>query len=222
MDKPNIYDAASIMGTAVAGATAAQKSALYSPVKQKLGWIPEEKAVGIHPMASQPWRRWEMEKWQLLARHLIQQGLVVSVFGSPSEADELQRYFGSFGKINLRIVTGTLADYFAAVSRVNLLLCHDSFASHVACALDVPIILLNGANDPAAWAPPGAVVLAAGPELKCYPCYNRPTCFGSSSEYACVRHILMDSVVAAVWDVLADTYGDRHTFPLFQKRAHKV
>jgi heptosyltransferase III len=220
-NKPNIYDAASIVGAAVSGA-AAQKSALYTPAKKRIGWNPLERTVGIHPMASQPWRRWEMEKWQHLAQFLIKQGMDVHVFGAPSEAEELDQYFGLLDKSRVRIVTGGLTDYFAAVSQVHVLLCHDSFASHVAFALGVPTILLNGANDATAWPPPGTVVLAAGPGLTCYPCYNRPTCFGSSGEYACIRNIPIDSVIEAVWDVLKGTSSARHLFPLFQKPAEET
>jgi heptosyltransferase-3 len=211
-DKPNIYDATSIVGTAVSGATA-QRSALYTPAKKRIAWNPLERTVGIHPMASQPWRRWEMEKWQHVARFLAKHETDVHVFGAPSEAEELNEYFGLLDKSRIRIVTGGLSDYFAAVSQVRVLLCHDSFASHVAFALGVPTILLNGANDAAAWPPPEAMVLAAGPGLTCYPCYNRPTCFGKADEYACIRNIAIDSVIEAVWGALKGTSSDRHPFP---------
>lgn len=216
-DKPNIYDAASIVGTAVSGA-GGQKSALYSPTKKRIVWDPSENAVGIHPMASQPWRRWEMEKWQSLARHLVAQGVNVHVFGSPAEKEELLRYFGALDNSRISIVTGSLSDCFVAISKMRVLLCHDSFASHVAYALGVPTILLNGANDAAAWAPPEAVVLAAGPNLTCYPCYNRPTCFGSSNEYACIRHITVTSVIEAIWDLPRGTFSGRR-IPILQKPA---
>jgi len=219
-NKPNIYDAASIVGTAVSGAEV-QRSALYTPAKKKIAWDPLENVVGIHPMASQPWRRWEMEKWQSLARHLVEQEVEVHVFGSPSEKEELFRYFGALDSSRIRIVAGDLSECFVAISRLRVLLCHDSFASHVAYALGVPTILLNGANDAAAWAPPGAVVLAAGPSLTCYPCYNRPTCFGGSNEYACIRHIEIVSVIEAVWDLLRVTSSDRHIVPLLQQSAEK-
>ncbi len=216
-NKPNIYEAASIVGTAVSGA-AGQKPTLYTPAKQRITWNPVNKVVGIHPMASQPWRCWEMEKWQDLARLLVEREMEVHVFGAPSEAEELNKYFGPLDRSRIRIVTGSLSGYFAAVSQVRVLLCHDSFASHVAFAIGVPTILLNGANDAAAWAPPGATVLAAGPSLKCYPCYNRPTCFGKSDEYACIRHIAIDSAIKAVWEVLKDASSDRQISPLLSAK----
>jgi heptosyltransferase III len=213
LNLPNIYEAAAIVGTAVSGGEA-QPSALYTPAKRKMTWSPTERVVGIHPMASQPWRKWDMEKWQNLAKILIKCEIDVHVFGAPTDAEELNKYFGRLGTSRVKIVTGGLPDYFAAVSQVRILLCLDSFASHVAFALGVPTILLNGANDSAAWAPPGAVVVAAGPGMKCYPCYNRPTCFNSSTEYACIRDIAIDSVVEAVWNALESSPSDRHLFPL--------
>jgi heptosyltransferase III len=218
LNRPNIYEATAIVGTAVSGG-AAQPSALYTPAKRKIAWSPVERVVGIHPMASQPWRKWEMEKWQSLAKFLVEREIDVRVFGAPTDAEELNKYFGHLETSRVRIVTGGLADYFAAVSQVRVLLCLDSFASHVAFALGVPTILLNGANDATAWAPPGAGVLAAGPGMKCYPCYNRPTCFNSSTEYACIRDIAVDSVVEAVWNVLKNSSRDRHLFPLFGQPA---
>ena len=200
---PNVHDAVSLVGMAIAGG-AARRPALYTPEKQKIIWNPSSRGVGIHPMASQPWRRWELEKWSTVARVLIEHDLDVYVFGSPSEATELQENFGGFSESRLTIVTGGLADYFTAVSMMRVLLCPDSFASHVAYALGVPAILLNGANDATAWAPPGTRVLAAGPGLTCYPCYNRPTCFGTSHEYACVRRIEVDSVLEIAWAALRE------------------
>ena len=200
---PNVHDAALIVGTAVAG-VATRRSALYTPAKQKVVWNPMDRAVGIHPMASQPWRRWEMEKWAAVAHVLLERGLEVHVFGSPSEAGELKAHFGHLNGSGLQLLTGSLDDYFAAVSRMRVLLCPDSFASHVAYALGVPAILLNGANDATAWAPPGTRVLAAGPGLMCYPCYNRPTCIGTSHQYACVRRIEIDSVLETVWEALRE------------------
>jgi heptosyltransferase III len=204
LNNPNIYNAASIMGSAVSGA-AGQRSSLYTPSKERIVWNPVGETIGIHPMASQPWRRWEMEKWQFVARQLVESELQVCVFGAPSEANELQRYFGVLDKSRLRIVTGGLSGYFATMSQMRMLLCHDSFASHVAYALGVPTIFLNGANDADAWAPPGARILALGPAMTCYPCFNRPTCFDRSDEFACVRGISIDSVVDAVWSELKRT-----------------
>ncbi len=202
--QPNIHDAVASVGAAVTGARA-QKPALYTPAKEKITWSPEERAVGLHPMASQPWRRWELEKWSAVAQALIERDLNVHVFGAPTEAAELTKHFGSLDASRLRITTGRLSNYFSSVATMRVLLCPDSAASHVAYALGVPAILLNGANDAAAWAPPGTHVLAAGPELRCYPCYNRPTCFGSVDEYACVRRIQVNSVLETVWDVLGNT-----------------
>jgi heptosyltransferase-3 len=199
--KPNIYDAASILGSAVCEGPAYQ-SALYTPNKTHIRWKPQKGLVGIHPMASQPWRRWNLNQWREVADTLISCGLRVQVFGAPSEADELNRHFGDCSSSSLQIVTGSLSDYFVSVSKVELFLCHDSFASHVAYAIGVPIVFLNGANDANAWAPPGASVLAAGLGLPCYPCYNRPTCLGSPAEFACIRNISPDIVVKTVQHIL--------------------
>ena len=202
--QPNIHDAAASLGAAVTGAPA-RKPALYTPARKKFVWEPLERAVGLHPMASQPWRRWELSKWSGVAEALIERGLHVHVFGAPSETEELAEHFGHLDASRVSIRTGSLTSYFAAVARMRVLLCPDSSASHVAYALGVPTILLNGANDAEAWAPPGTTVLAAGPGLSCYPCYNRPTCFSSSGEYACVRRIRSDSVLDAVWEMLEST-----------------
>jgi heptosyltransferase-3 len=200
-NKPNIHDAAAIIGISVTGG-APWKPALYTPEKKKIAWNPLPHAVGIHPMASQPCRRWELYRWKAVAAVLVEREIDVYVFGSPAEESELTRHFGQLDASRVRIMTGSLTDYFAAVSKMRVLLCPDSFAAHVAYALGVPTILLNGANDAAAWAPPGTTVLAAGPELSCYPCYNRPTCFGSANEFACVRRIREQSVLETVWEVL--------------------
>lgn len=201
-DQPNVHDTVATIGRAVVGVTA-RRPALYTPAKKQLLWTPESRAVGLHPMASQLCRRWELAKWAVVAGRLIEQGLDVHVFGSPSEAEELTKHFGSLDTSKLRIVTGNLTTYFATVAKMRVLVCPDSFAAHVAYALGVPTILLNGANDAAAWAPPGTAVLADGPGMPCYPCYNRPTCIGTTHEYGCVRRIEIKSVLETVWEVLA-------------------
>jgi len=211
-DKPNIYDAASILGSTVGGVSA-EKSALYTPDKKRIAWEPNKKTIGIHPMASQPWRRWDLERWRHLVQLLIMRDVNIQVFGAPSEAEQLKEYFGSCDEAKIRIMTGSLPEYFLAVSKVQVLLCHDSFASHVAFAIGVPTVFLNGANDADAWAPPGSIVLAAGPGLECYPCYNRPTCLGKSKEFACIRDISTASVMEAVWDALRDHSIDRPLLP---------
>jgi ADP-heptose:LPS heptosyltransferase len=211
-DKPNIYEAASILGTAVGGVSA-EKSALYTPAKRRIVWAPVKRTVGIHPMASQPWRRWELDRWRHLAQILILRDMDIRIFGAPSELDRLREGFASCEQSRLRIVTGSLSDYFSEVSKVQVLLCHDSFASHVAYALGVPIIFLNGANDAEAWAPPGSVIFGAGPGLACYPCYNRPTCIGKSKQFACIGDIEVDQVVEAVWEALKEPSLDRPNFP---------
>lgn len=204
LDQPNMHDAAATVGRAVTGA-AASRPALYTSSHKKIAWTPLNRAVGLHPMASQPCRRWELEKWAALAGRLVENGFDVHVFGSPSEAAELTRHFGSLDSSKLSLIMGNLENYFATVAKMRVLLCPDSFAAHVAYALGVPAILLNGANDAKAWAPPGTVVLAAGPGMSCYPCYNRPTCVGSDHQYGCVQRIEMESVLKAVWGVLQST-----------------
>lgn len=203
-DEPNVHDSAATIGSAVTGA-AARKPALYTPLKEQITWKPMGWAVGLHPMASQPCRCWELEKWVVVADRLIERGLDVYVLGSPAEAAELTRHFGHLDTAKLSLVTGNLENYFATVAKMRMLLCPDSFASHVAYALGVPTILLNGANDAEAWSPPGTTILAAGPGMPCYPCYNRPTCLGSDHEYGCVRRIEIQSVLDTVWGVLQMT-----------------
>ena len=169
-------------------------------------------------MASQPWRCWELVKWVSVAHALIERGIHVHVFGSPTEGEQLRKHFGRLDPSKVSILTGSLAEYFAAVSHMRVFLCPDSFASHVAYALDVPTVLLNGANDAEAWAPPGTMVLAAGPGLTCYPCYNRPTCIGSAHEFACVRRIATESVLDTVWEVLRNLAVTQPTAVVEQSR----
>lgn len=199
-DHPNVYDAATIMGMAI-GSTVGKKSALFNSQKKRIGWYPIDRSIGIHPMASQPWRTWPMEKWKEVAEHLVENGMEVHVFGSSTEAPHLLSVFGHLVGSGLKIQTGDISAFFAALSEMQMLLCHDSFAAHVAYSIGVPIIFLNGANDATAWAPPGAKVLAYGPSMNCYPCYNRPTCIGKSHEYNCVRQITVNSVLSAVHEL---------------------
>jgi len=207
--RKNIYSAVEAMGEAM-GSTVNRRSALFDSQKEKIEWNPMDRAVGIHPTASQPGRIWPIEKWQEVVERLVEGGMDVSVFGAPAEAAQLRAAFGHLEGAGLKIQTGDIAAFFASLSRMQVLLCHDSFAAHAAYALGVPIVFLNGSNDAEAWAPPGARVLACGPGMSCYPCYNRPTCIGSLHQFGCIRRISIDSVMSAV--------GEKAAWPVSQRR----
>lgn len=200
--QPSIYDAVTSIGLAM-GATTRRGSALYDTLGHKIEWTPAAtRTIGIHPTASQPSRRWPMENWFEVAKALLAEGAKVHIFGSAAETEEFKTVFAGLESPSLQLESGSLSKFFTKLSNMDVLLCHDSLAAHTAHAIGVPIVLLNGSNDAAAWAPPGSTVLANGPRLACYPCHNRPTCIGSSHQYDCVQTITVESVLLTTQKLL--------------------
>lgn len=93
---------------------------------------------------------------------------------------------------------GNLDEFFVKLSFTKLLIGLDSFSVHAGYALNVPVIILNGANDYRIFRPPGANVIANENVCAYYPCYNKPKCLGSKSEYICINSIGIEDVMAAI------------------------
>ncbi len=165
-------------------------------------------AIGLHPFASQACRLWPEESWTQLAAQLLDSGAIVSAFGAPSERSKLEALFGNLGG-RVRLVTESLPDFAAALSRLDLLVGLDSFSIHMAENVGTATVFINGANNPALFSPPHAEVVASSGGCTAWPCYNKPTCVGGASEYACIRSIDVDRVRDAIRAKLKDRGAER-------------
>jgi len=161
--------------------------------------LDDENIIAVHPGASNKCRLWSVNKWTKLIRVLISQGFNVWIFCAPSEKMMLQRAFCEFmDKKSVVLKATDLDEFFVNLSFARLLIGLDSFSVHAAYALNVPVIVLNGANDYRLFRPPKANVIVKQDVCRYYPCYNKPKCLCSKFEYICINSIEVDDVLAAV------------------------
>lgn len=164
----------------------------------------ERKCIVIHPLAGNPSREWPFKKWNELIKMILRLDHDVVIVGELSRRDELEKEFIQWRDVqHVSIETPDIANFLKMLCEKSLLVGLDSFSIHAAHSLGVPVVMINGSNDPNIWGPPGVQVLGRGGGCKDYPCYNRPKCIGSEGEYACISTVSVSSVFEAVKNILS-------------------
>jgi len=160
--------------------------------------------IAIHPFASQECRKWKYSKWKELIIHLLDVfNYEVKIFCAKSELGEIYSEFSSvLYKNSISIYADSISDFLFNLSEATLFIGLDSFAIHAAAALNIPSILINGANDYRVWLPPNSVIVDKINPCKYYPCFNKPKCIGKDYEYCCIDSIEVDDVISCVENVM--------------------
>ncbi|WP_433306303.1 glycosyltransferase family 9 protein [Actinoplanes sp. CA-030573] len=123
----------------------------------------------IHPGAKSPSRRWPVDRFADVARHLRWAGHQVVITGSAAERDLRVRVAERAG-LPPSAVPGTgLADLAALVAHARLVISGDTGIAHLATAYGTPSVTLFGPMSPARWGPPDRP-------------YHRPIWHGTRSE----------------------------------------
>lgn len=65
----------------------------------------------------------------------------------------------------------------------------DSFSSHIFEYQGIRSVLIYGSNSPDFFKPPNAIALSSSGGCNRYPCYNKPLCISTESEFACIKAI---------------------------------
>ena len=157
--------------------------------------------IAIHPMAGQACRLWSFEKWSGLIEKLIDKGYKIDIFCAPDEKELIiEKLYKIQRKDKVNMYAGRLDSFFEKLSQASLFIGLDSFSIHLAYALGIPGIMLNGANDYRIFLPKNAYVVLNKESCDKYPCYNKPSCQGSLAEYHCIRGIQVNDVLEKVAD----------------------
>lgn len=174
---------------------------LFPVFKQKRNII----NVGLHPFASEECRIWPFDNWRMLASELNKRNCKLIIYGSPDDRKKIELNFSNFN-FPISYFTANLEDFRRSVSNLDLLIGLDSFSVHLAESVQVPTIMISGANHPDLWAPPSSKVISSSGGCKQYPCMNRPSCQYSSKKYICIKSISVNSVLEKFdnFNVLAD------------------
>lgn len=169
---------------------------LYIPSPKKVQRHP--KSLLVHPGSDKgnPYKRWAIENYVLVANRLLIEGWKVGILLGPQEKE----YENDFAKINNDILIHKDLDFdslLMTMSGYEGFLNNDSGMGHVAAALGLKIVSLFGPTDPKLYLPFASDVVALQSELdlKCRPCYNlNPKSFGCV-EKTCMTSITVDLVI---------------------------
>jgi ADP-heptose:LPS heptosyltransferase len=112
---------------------------------------PRGDLVVVHPGAASASRRWPVDRWADVVRHLAGSGRHVAVTGTDGEASLCDPLAGA-GAENLcgRL---SLADLARTVATAGLVLCGDTGVAHLATAYGTPSVVLFGPTSPSTWGP---------------------------------------------------------------------
>jgi heptosyltransferase-2 len=155
------------------------------------GIEPGDVVVGIHPGASQPTRRWDLDRFGEVSDRIASRfGVKTLLFLSPDG------YGASLAPRDHAVrVQPRLREMMALIAKCQLFVANDSGPAHIAAALGVPTVTIFTAGKPEWWAPRGMdhqFVIKA--ELSCRPCFDR--CI--FSERYCNTTLSVDEVLLAV------------------------
>jgi ADP-heptose:LPS heptosyltransferase len=100
--------------------------------------------VGLFPGASQPRRRWPLDRFvQLASRLETNDGARMVVFLGPEEAAVAQQMRDAFSSSALVLDGLTLAQFASVAARLNLLISNDTGPMHLAAAMGSPVLMLG-------------------------------------------------------------------------------
>ncbi|MFI3157721.1 MAG: lipopolysaccharide heptosyltransferase II [Methylococcaceae bacterium] len=140
-----------------------------------------------------PAKRWPIEYYAAVARHKIDQGWQVWLFGSDkdkADAAQINRQASGFC-IDFTGRT-SLAEAVDLMSLANTVVSNDSGLMHVAAALDKKIIAIYGSSDPGFTPPLNDKAQIISLHLDCAPCFKRECPLGHSQ---CLTGITPEQVL---------------------------
>jgi ADP-heptose:LPS heptosyltransferase len=117
---------------------------------------PVRDAALVHPGAAFPGRRWPVERFAAVARHLAAAGEDVRITGGPAEVELAQALAAAAGLGEEAVLAGrtTSLELAAVVAAARVVVSGDTGVAHLATAYRRPSVVLFGPVSPALWGPP--------------------------------------------------------------------
>ena len=162
-------------------------------VIDKFKLTPSAKILALCPGAEYgAAKRWPAQYYAEVARHKIDQGWQVWLFGSDKDkADAAQINRETSGFCTDFTGRTSLAEAVDLMSLANTVVSNDSGLMHVAAALDKKIIAIYGSSDPGFTPPLNAKAHVISLSLDCAPCFKRDCPLGHTQ---CLTGITPDRV----------------------------
>ncbi|MCK9397090.1 MAG: lipopolysaccharide heptosyltransferase II [Methylobacter sp.] len=143
-----------------------------------------------------PAKRWPAEYYAEVARHKIDQGWQVWLFGSDKDKADAEQINKQCSGLCTDFTGRTsLAEAVDLMSLANTVVTNDSGLMHVAAALDKKIIAIYGSSDPGFTPPLNDKAQVISLHLDCAPCFKRECPLGHT---ACLTGITPDRVLELI------------------------
>jgi ADP-heptose:LPS heptosyltransferase len=113
-------------------------------------------AAVVHPGAAYPGRRWPVDRFAAVARHLASSGHDVRITGGPAEVPLARSVAEAAGLGADAVLAGrtTSLELAAVVATARVVVSGDTGVAHLATAYRRPSVVLFGPVSPALWGPP--------------------------------------------------------------------
>lgn len=165
-----------------------------------------EKYIAVAFRAVAESRRWGTERYIELIKALISRhALKVVLIGGNNDAPEGERIVSSASPhevINLAGKT-SIRESASVLAGANLFVGNDSGPAHLAAAVGIPLVVLSGADDPAATSPTAATKkLVRMSHLDCIGCEKNVCPLTDSSRMACMTGITVEKVLGEIESIL--------------------
>ncbi|MGQ9798504.1 MAG: glycosyltransferase family 9 protein [Ignavibacterium sp.] len=172
--------------------------------------------IGFHPgcatLKNHIRRRWEPEKFSLLATKLIEKySAKILIFGGPEESDlkkEVRKHIISENVIVVE--TETLLQSSAVMKRCNLFVTNDSALMHIASALQLPVVAIIGPTNINYIHPWNTKYKIASLNLECSPCFfysPKPlTCKRDDLKFKCIKELSVENVYDKVTEMISEIH----------------
>lgn len=157
---------------------------------------------GVNPRTRFELKRWPVEKFAEVARHIVAEPdrrvLVIGV------SEDIQSFLAHLGPVaGVETCADDLRLIGALLARADACVANDSGLMHLAAAIGVPTVGVFGPTDPGVYAPYGPGHLVVRHRVPCQPCYKDdgvwPLCLW---EHRCMRDLAPTDVVGAVTTLL--------------------
>ncbi|PWB69664.1 lipopolysaccharide heptosyltransferase II [candidate division GN15 bacterium] len=176
-----------------------------------LGVAPEQPYAAIAFQAVAESRRWGLENYRKLADRLIEhQKFAIVLVGGPADqkaGDEIVAASSGKQVVNLAGKTG-LRESAAVLAQAELFVGNDSGPAHLAAAVDCPIVVISGADDPKETSPLARhkrlIYLS---HLECISCVKNKCPLKPEQSMQCMTQITVVSVLDQIADLLRETAG---------------
>jgi len=143
-----------------------------------------------------PAKRWPIEYYAEVAKHKLDQGWQVWLFGSEKDkADAAQINKAALGLCTDFTGRTSLAEAVDLMSLANTVVSNDSGLMHVAAALDKKVIAIYGSSDPGFTPPLNNKAEIISLNLECAPCFKRDCPLGHSH---CLTGITPERVLESI------------------------